>query len=54
LSSQASAVALSEGARAAAKCDNGVAIFILQPKGLMLGASIGRQQFSLQAPEDLP
>lgn len=54
LAAQASAVALSEGAGAAAKYDNGVAIFILQPKGLMLEASIGGQQFSFQALEDLP
>lgn len=54
LAAQASAVALSEGAGAAAKYDNGVAIFILQPKGLMLEASIGGQQFSFQALADLP
>ena len=54
LAAQASAVALTEGAGAAAKYDNGVAIFILQPKGLMLEASIGGQQFSFQALADLP
>ncbi len=54
LAAQASAVALSEGAGAAARYDNGVAIFILQPKGLMLEASIGGQQFSFQALADLP
>jgi lipid-binding SYLF domain-containing protein len=54
LAAQASAVALAEGAGAAAKYDNGVAIFILQPKGLMLEASIGGQQFSFQALADLP
>jgi len=54
LAAQASAVALTKGAGAAAKYDNGVAIFILQPKGLMLEASIGGQQFNFQALADLP
>lgn len=32
--------------------DNGVAIFIVNPKGLMLEASVGGQQFGYQALAD--
>lgn len=49
VSAQASAVALSAGAGAAANYDKGVAIFVLQPKGLMVEASLGGQQFNYQA-----
>jgi lipid-binding SYLF domain-containing protein len=49
LAAQASAVALTSGAAAAAKYDNGVALFIMNPKGLMLEASVGGQQFGYQA-----
>ena len=52
LAAQASAVALASGAGAAAKYDNGVAIFIVNPKGLMLEASVGGQQFGYQALAD--
>ena len=52
LSAQASAVALSEGAGAAAKWTDGVAVFVMNPKGLMLEASIGGQQFGYQALAD--
>lgn len=45
VAAQASAVALKAGAGAAAKYQNGVAIFIMNPEGLMLEASIGGQQF---------
>lgn len=52
LAAQASAVALASGAAAAAKYTDGVAIFLLDPKGLMLEASIGGQQFGFQALAD--
>ena len=52
LAAQASAVALTSGAGAAARYDNGVALFIMNPKGLMLEASVGGQQFSYQALAD--
>jgi lipid-binding SYLF domain-containing protein len=48
LAAQASAVALAEGAGAAANYRDNVAIFVLNPKGLMLEASIGGQQFGFQ------
>lgn len=53
LAAQASAVALSAGAGAAAKYNQGVAVFVLQPKGLMVEASIGGQQFNYQASADV-
>ena len=53
LAAQASAVALSSGAGAAAKYTDGVAVFVLQPKGLMVEASIGGQQFNYQASADV-
>lgn len=52
LSAQASAVALAEGAGAAARYSDGVAVFIVNPKGLMLEASIGGQQFGYQTLAD--
>ncbi len=52
LSAQASAVALAAGAGAATKYADGVAVFIMNPKGLMLEASVGGQQFSYQALAD--
>lgn len=52
LAAQASAVALAEGAGAAAKYQDNVAIFIINPKGLMLEASIGGQQFGYQTLAD--
>jgi lipid-binding SYLF domain-containing protein len=52
LSAQASAVALASGAGAATKYADGVAVFIMNPKGLMLEASVGGQQFSYQALAD--
>lgn len=53
LAAQASAVALKAGAGAAAKYQNGVAIFILNPEGLMLEASVGGQQFNYQSLADV-
>ena len=53
LSANASAVALTAGAAASAKYTDGVAIFVLQPKGLMVEASIGGQQFGYQALADV-
>lgn len=53
LAAQASAVALASGAGAAAKYEKGVAVFVLQPKGLMVEASIGGQQFNYQASADV-
>jgi lipid-binding SYLF domain-containing protein len=52
LTAQASAVALASGAGAATKYADGVAVFIMNPKGLMLEASVGGQQFSYQALAD--
>lgn len=52
LSAQASAVALQSGAAAAAKYTDGVALFLMNPKGLMLEASVGGQQFGYQALAD--
>jgi len=52
LAAQASAVALAEGAGAAAKYQDNVAIFIINPKGLMVEASIGGQQFGYQTLAD--
>lgn len=51
-SAQVSAVALSEGAGAAAKWTDGIAVFVMNPKGLMLEAAIGGQQFGYQALAD--
>jgi lipid-binding SYLF domain-containing protein len=45
LAAQASAVALSAGAAAAAKYENGVAIFTATKTGLMYEASVGGQKF---------
>ena len=52
LSAQASAVALAAGAGAATKYADGVAVFIMNPQGLMLEASVGGQQCSYQALAD--
>jgi lipid-binding SYLF domain-containing protein len=46
LAAQASAVALSAGAAASAKYENGVAIFIATKTGLMYEASVGGQKFN--------
>jgi lipid-binding SYLF domain-containing protein len=46
LAAQASAVALSAGAAASAKYENGVAIFVATKTGLMYEASVGGQKFS--------
>ena len=45
-------MALQSGAAAAAKYTDGVALFLMNPKGLMLEASVGGQQFSYQALAD--
>jgi lipid-binding SYLF domain-containing protein len=52
LTAQASAVALAAGAGAATNYADGVAVFIMNPKGLMLEATVGGQQFSYQALAD--
>lgn len=46
---QVSAVALKAGSAAATNYRDGVAVFVLNPAGLMLEASIGGQQFSFQS-----
>ena len=48
LAAQASAVALSAGGAAAAKYQNGVAIFVATKSGLMYEASVGGQKFGYQ------
>ena len=48
LAAQASAVALSAGAAAAANYENGVAIFTATKTGLMYEASVGGQKFGYQ------
>ncbi|MCE2884340.1 MAG: hypothetical protein LW806_05495 [Planctomycetaceae bacterium] len=53
LAAQASAVALQAGAGAAAKYQGGVAIFVMNPEGLMLEASVGGQQFGYQSIADV-
>jgi len=47
-SANASAVALKSGAAAAARFENGVAVFTLPKGGAMLEASIGGQKFTFQ------
>jgi len=47
-SANASAVALKSGAAAAARYENGVAVFTMPKGGAMLEASIGGQKFSFQ------
>jgi len=47
----ASAVALKSGAAAAAKYENGVAVFVEPVEGLMVEAAIGGQSFSFQPRE---
>jgi lipid-binding SYLF domain-containing protein len=48
MSAEASAVAAAEGASAAAKYKDGVAVFTLPKKGLMVQASIGGQKFKFE------
>jgi len=48
MSAEISAVAAAEGASAAAKYKNGVAVFTLPKKGLMVQASIGGQKFKFE------
>ena len=48
LSAEASAVAIKEGASAAAKYKEGVAVFTLPKKGLMAQASVGGQKFKFE------
>lgn len=50
---QASAVAVKADASANANYDNGVAVFTLSGKGLMYEASLGGQEFSYVAKEDI-
>jgi lipid-binding SYLF domain-containing protein len=52
LTAEASAVVAAEGASAAAKYKQGVAVFTMAKKGLMVQASIGGQKFKFEA--DLP
>ena len=49
----ASAVAVQSGAAAAAKYENGVVIFLTQPKGLMAELSVGGQQFNFRSLADV-
>ncbi|MBE0617219.1 MAG: hypothetical protein IH608_04745, partial [Proteobacteria bacterium] len=46
---QATAVALQSGTAANAQFTNGVAVFTMDEKGLMLEASVGGQKFSYQS-----
>ncbi|MCI0366096.1 MAG: hypothetical protein L0Y44_03460 [Phycisphaerales bacterium] len=48
LSAQASAVAVTAGAAANARFQNGVMVFTLGQKGLMYEASVGGQKFSFE------
>jgi lipid-binding SYLF domain-containing protein len=48
MSAEVSAVAIKEGASAAAKYKNGVAVFTLPKKGLMASASVGGQKFKFE------
>jgi lipid-binding SYLF domain-containing protein len=48
MSAEVSAVAAAEGASKAAKYKNGVAVFTLPKKGLMVQASIGGQKFKFE------
>jgi lipid-binding SYLF domain-containing protein len=48
MSADVSAVAAAEGASAAAKYKNGVAVFALPKKGLMVQASVGGQKFKFE------
>ena len=48
MSAEVSAVAAAEGASAAAKYKQGVAVFTLPKKGLMVQASIGGQKFKFE------
>ncbi len=52
----ATATAISAGAAAAVNYDHGVAVFTLDPKGLMASAAIGAQRFDFTpaGPNDLP
>jgi lipid-binding SYLF domain-containing protein len=52
MSAEVSAVAAAEGASKAAKYKNGVAVFTLPKKGVMVQASIGGQKFKFE-PETL-
>ena len=53
LAAQASAVAVKAGAGASADYQGGVAVFVVNPVGLMLEASVGGQQFSFRAASDV-
>ena len=44
-SAQVTGVALTEGAAAKADYENGVAVFVIAQKGLMIDASLGGQKF---------
>jgi len=48
LTGEASAVALTTGAAAKTNFTNGVAVFTMQPTGLMLAAAVGGQKFSFE------
>lgn len=53
LSAQASAAAVKAGAAATADDEGGVAVFVVNPVGLMLEASVGGQQFCYRAAADV-
>jgi hypothetical protein len=48
LTAETSAVALTAGASAKANFSNGVAVFTMQPTGLMFSAAVGGQKFSFE------
>ncbi len=52
LAAHLSAVALTAGAGGAGKYQDGVALFIVRPRGLMAEASVGGQRFSYQSLAD--
>ena len=54
MSAEVSAIAASEGASAAAKYKQGVAVFTLAKKGLMVSASIGGQKFKFKPQDPQP
>jgi lipid-binding SYLF domain-containing protein len=49
LTGETSAVALTTGASAKTNFTNGVAVFTMQPTGLMFSAAVGGQKFSFEA-----
>src|SRR5262249_42007133 len=54
MSAEASAVALKDGASAAAKYKDGVAVFTQSKKGLMASATVGGQKFKFEPAVPMP